>query len=79
MIKLRQHRFAFILLGLVAAVGVVAPLFLIAGCRTLQQTPQELQARSARQGGNPGGGGIDGFFAAYVPGYDSVAFPEGTG
>jgi soluble lytic murein transglycosylase len=42
---LRKHRFAFIVLGLVAAVGAIAPLFLIAGCRTLQQTPQELQAR----------------------------------
>ena len=42
-------------------------------------SPQELQVRRARQGGNAGGGGIEGFFAAYVPGYDSVAFPEGTG
>src|SRR6185503_11793307 len=42
---LRKHRFAFIFVGLVAAVGAIAPLFLIAGCRTLQQTPQELQAR----------------------------------
>ena len=42
-------------------------------------TPQELVARRARQGGNIAGGGIDGFFAAYVPGYDSVPFPEGTG
>jgi len=45
MITLRKHRFAFIVAGLIAAVGAVAPLFLIAGCRTLQQTPQELQAR----------------------------------
>lgn len=45
MITLRKHRFAFIVAGLIAAVGSVAPLFLIAGCRTLQQTPQELQAR----------------------------------
>jgi len=45
MIILRKHRFAFIALGLVAAVGAVAPLFLIAGCRTLQQTTPELQAR----------------------------------
>src|SRR6185503_20440573 len=42
---LRKHRFAFIFVGLVAAVGAIAPLFLIAGRRTLQQTPQELQAR----------------------------------
>ena len=45
MITLRKHRFAFIVAGLIAAVGGLAPLFLIAGCRTLQQTPQELQAR----------------------------------
>jgi soluble lytic murein transglycosylase len=45
MITLRKHRFAFIVTGLLAALGAVAPLFLIAGCRTLQQTPQELQAR----------------------------------
>ena len=41
-------------------------------------TPQELQARKSRQG-NTAGGGIDGFFAAFVPGYDSVTFHEGTG
>ena len=41
----RKHRFAFIFAGLAAALGAVAPLFLIAGCRTLQQTPQELKAR----------------------------------
>jgi soluble lytic murein transglycosylase len=45
MITLRKHRFAFIVLGLIAAVGAIAPLFLIAGCRTLQQTPLELRAR----------------------------------
>lgn len=41
-------------------------------------TPQELQARKSGRGGTTGTG-IDGFFAAYVPGYDSVPFPEGTG
>ena len=45
MTTLRKHRFAFIVAGLIAAVGAIAPLFLIAGCRTLQQTPPELQAR----------------------------------
>src|ERR1700682_6718862 len=45
MITLRKHRFAVIVGGLIAAVGALAPLFLIAGCRTLQQTPPELQAR----------------------------------
>ncbi|MBI3851722.1 MAG: redoxin domain-containing protein [Verrucomicrobia bacterium] len=43
----------------------------------MTMSPQELQARRAGQG--QFGGGIDGFFAAYVPGYDSVPFPEGTG
>ena len=41
-------------------------------------TPQELQARKTRQG-NATGGGLEGFFSAYVPGYESVPFPEGTG
>jgi len=41
-------------------------------------TQQELQARRARQG-NAGGGGLEGYYAAYVPGYESVPFPEGTG
>jgi soluble lytic murein transglycosylase len=45
MIIVRKHRLAFIFAGLTATIGSVAPLFLIAGCRTLQQTPQELQAR----------------------------------
>src|SRR5258706_2869616 len=47
MTTLRKHRFAFIVAGLIAAAGAVAPLFLIAGCRTLQQTPHELQARES--------------------------------
>jgi soluble lytic murein transglycosylase len=45
MIIFRKHRFAFIVAGLVVATGVIAPLFLIGGCHTLQQTSQELQAR----------------------------------
>src|SRR6266850_2317328 len=55
MITLRKHRFAFILLGLIAAVGVIAPLFLIAGCRTLQQTPQEVKARATLRAMTRGG------------------------
>src|SRR5258708_6035581 len=55
MLTLRKTRFAFIVLGLIAAAGVIAPLFLIAGCRTLQQTPQEVKAgetlRSMTRGG----------------------------
>jgi peptidoglycan lytic transglycosylase len=45
MIILRKHRFAFVLMSLSTIVAALAPLFLIAGCRTLQQTPQELKAR----------------------------------
>ena len=55
MLTLRKHRFAFILLGLIAAVGVIAPLFLIAGCRTLQQTPQEVKARETLRAMTRGG------------------------
>ena len=55
MLTLRKHRFAFILLGLIAAVGVIAPLFLIAGCRTLQQTPQEMKARETLRAMTRGG------------------------
>jgi len=45
MTTFHKHRFAFIAVGLVVAVGAIAPLFLIAGCRALQQTSPELQAR----------------------------------
>ena len=45
MITLRKHRFAFILMSLSTIVAAVAPLFLIVGCQTLQQTPPELKAR----------------------------------
>ncbi|HEY6046842.1 MAG TPA: tetratricopeptide repeat protein, partial [Pyrinomonadaceae bacterium] len=55
MITLRRHRFAFIVTGLLAATGAVAPLFLIAGCRTLQQTPPELQARETLRSMTRGG------------------------
>ena len=74
MTTLRQHRFAFIFLGLIAAVVVLTPLFLIAGCRTLQQTPQELQARETLRAMTRGG---------VLPGEDAVAriekdFPKTT-
>ncbi len=55
MLTLRKHRFAFIVLGLIAALGVIAPLFLIAGCRTLQQTPQEVKARETLRSMTRGG------------------------
>ncbi len=74
MINLRQHRFVFIFLGLIAVVGAVAPLFLIAGCRTLQQTPQELKARETLRAMTRGG---------VLPAEDAVAriesdFPKTT-
>lgn len=55
MITIRKHRFAFVVAGLAAAFGAVAPLFLIAGCRTLQQTPQELKARETLRAMTRGG------------------------
>jgi len=42
----------------------------------LVATAQELQSGKLRSGQ---GGGINGYFSAYVPGYDSVPFPEGSG
>src|SRR5260221_11488088 len=55
MTMLRKHRFLFIITGPFAAVGAIAPLFLIAGCRTLQQSPQELQARETLRSMTHGG------------------------
>src|SRR5712671_1517544 len=74
MTTLRKHRFVFIIAGLVAAVGAIAPLFLIAGCRTLQQTSQELQARESLRAMTRGG---------VLPAEDAVAriesdFPKTT-
>jgi len=45
MITLRTHRFAFILMSLSTICIALAPLLLVASCTSLQQTPQELQAR----------------------------------
>src|SRR6266550_295773 len=74
MITFRKHRFAFIVAGLVVAVVAIAPLFLIAGCRTLQQTPPELQARETLRAMTRGG---------VLPAEDAVAriesdFPRTT-
>ena len=55
MINLRKHRFAFVLLSLGTIVAAVAPLFLIAGCRSLQQSPQELKARETLRSMTRGG------------------------
>jgi soluble lytic murein transglycosylase len=74
MITLRKHRFAFIAAGLIVSAGAIAPLFLIAGCRTLQQTSQELQARETLRSMTRGG---------VLPAEDAVAriesdFPKTT-
>jgi len=55
MIILRKHRFAIIVAGLFVVVGVTAPLFLIGGCHTLQQSTQEVQARETLRSMTRGG------------------------
>src|SRR5436190_14244362 len=64
MMGLRKHRIAFLVAALTATMAVIAPLFLIAGCRTLQQTPQELKARETLHSMTRGG---------VLPGEDAVA------
>src|SRR6266852_7621825 len=55
MLTLRKHRFVLILMSLSTIVAALAPLFLIAGCRTLQQTPQEVKARETLRSMTRGG------------------------
>ncbi len=74
MITLRQHRFAFILMSLSSILIAIAPLFLVASCTSLQQTPQELQARETLRAMTRGG---------VMPSEDAVAriekdFPKTT-
>ncbi len=74
MIMLRQHRFAFILMSLSTILIALAPLFLVASCTSLQQTPQELQARETLRSMTRGG---------VLPSEDAVAriekdFPKTT-
>ena len=45
MITIRKHRFLFILMSLSTIFVALVPLFLVASCRPLQQTPAELKAR----------------------------------
>lgn len=45
MIYLRKYSFAFFVMSLSTLAVIVAPLFLITNCQSLQQTPQELKAR----------------------------------
>ncbi len=74
MIMLRRHRFAFLFMSLSTIFVTVLPLFLIASCRPLQQTPQELQARQTLRAMTRGG---------VMPSEDAVAkiekdFPNTT-
>src|SRR2546422_10745668 len=55
MITFRKHRFAFMLMSLSIVITALVPLFLIAGCHTLQQTPQELKARETLRAMTRGG------------------------
>src|SRR5712692_1442538 len=55
MLTFRKHRFTFILMSLSTIFVALVPLFLVAGCRTLQQTPQELQARETLRAMTRGG------------------------
>ncbi len=64
MMGFRKHRIVFLVAALAATMAVIAPLFLIAGCRTLQQTPQELRARETLRAMTRGG---------VLPGEDAVA------
>src|SRR5437762_644603 len=74
MITLRKHRFALMIMSLSTIAAAVAPLFLIAGCHTLQQTPPELKARETLRAMTRGG---------VLPAEDAVAriesdFPKTT-
>src|SRR5437588_8769597 len=55
MIYLRKYRFAFMLMSLSTIFAALLPLFLIASCRPLQQTPQELKARETLRAMTRGG------------------------
>ena len=45
MLTFRRHRLLFIFMSFSTIIAALAPLFLIAGCTRLQQTPAELKAR----------------------------------
>ena len=74
MITFRKHRIAFLLMSLSTIFVALAPLFLVASCRPLQQTPQELKARETLRAMTRGG---------VLPAEDAVAriekeFPNTT-
>ena len=55
MITFHKHRFAFVLMSLSTIFIALAPLFLVASCTSLQQTPQEIQARETLRSMTRGG------------------------
>src|SRR2546425_1958004 len=55
MITLRRHRVAFFLMSLSTIAAIVAPLFLITSCQSLEQTPPELKARETLRAMTRGG------------------------
>src|SRR5438876_8162051 len=55
MITFRRHRFAFVAMSLSTILIAIAQLFLVASCRSLQQTPQELKARETLRAMTRGG------------------------
>src|SRR2546425_6784510 len=74
MITLRRHRVAFFLMSLSTIAAIVAPLFLITSCQSLEQTPPELKARETLRAMTRGG---------VLPAEDAVAriendFPRTT-
>ena len=74
MITFRKHRLAFMLMSLSTILVALAPLFLIASCRPLQQSPAELKARETLRSMTRGG---------VLPAEDAVAriekdFPNTT-
>ena len=74
MIIFRRHRFAFMLMSLSTIFVALVPLFLVASCRPLQQSPAELKARETLRSMTRGG---------VLPAEDAVAkiekdFPNTT-
>src|SRR5260370_35202707 len=55
MMTTSKRRMLIVLGGLTIAMAGIAPLFLIARCRTLQQTPEELKARETLRAMTRGG------------------------
>ena len=74
MLTFRRHRLLFIFMSFSTIIAALAPLFLIAGCTRLQQSPPELKARETLRAMTRGN---------VLPGEDAVAriesdFPKTT-